>query len=345
MNFLVFGAGAVGSWLGAKLAHGGHEVALVGREPFVQAVSREGLRAALPSGETWQLRNVRAAVSAAQCAMMQFDAALVCVKAYDVDEAIRELRPLAERLPDLVFLTFQNGVGAEEKFAQAFGAARVIAATTTTPISHLAPGAVKVEKLSGGEGLAFFDGRRETEDGNASSSSSVFRLPSALAATLYPDPRAMKWSKLFLNVMGNAASAVTGKTVAQIYADPLLFRQELGMLKEIIAVMRMDKIGFVNLPGAPAFALAQAVRFLPAVALQPVFAKAVAGGRGDKRPSLFYDAQNHTGRSEVNWLNGAVVEAGRRVGVPTPINQKLTEEVMALVTRDGRRETGVKQQE
>lgn len=336
MHILVFGAGAVGSWLGAKLAHGGHDVTCIGREPFVQAVSREGLRAALPGGETWQLRNVRAAASAAQCAAMKFDAVLVCVKAYDVDEAIRELRPLAERLPDAVFLTFQNGVGAEEKFAQAFGAGRVIAATTTTPVSHVAPGAVKVEKRSGGEGLAFFDGRREAGDGNASSSSSVFRLPSALAATLYPDPRAMKWSKLFLNVMGNAASAITGKTVAQIYDDPHLFRQELGMLKEIIAVMRAQNIGFVNLPGAPAFALAQAVRFLPALALRPIFAKAVAGGRGEKRPSLFYDAQNHTGRSEVGWLNGAVAQAGQRVGVPTPINQRMTEEVMKKTMDDGR---------
>lgn len=329
MNFLVFGAGAVGAWLGAKLARSGHDVTCVGRESFVQAVSREGLRVTLPNGEAWQLRNIRAATRVADCAMLKFDFVLVCVKAYDVDEAIHQLRPLAERLPDLKFITCQNGVGAEEKFASAFGVARVLAAVTTTPVSQLAPGVVRVEKLSGGEGLAWLEDRRpKTEDGE---SSSVSGLPSALSAKIYPDYRAMKWSKLFLNVMGNAASAITGKTAAQIYSDPELFRQELGMLREVAAVMRAQGIGFVNLPGAPAAVLAQAVRFLPAALLQPALARVVAGGRGDKRPSLFYDAQNHTGRSEVTWLNGAVAAAGARVGALAPINQRLTDEVMERV--------------
>lgn len=320
MNFLVFGAGAIGSWLGAKLAQGGHEVTLVGREAFVNAVSQNGLRVELPDGQKWQLRQVRAAASVAQCAAMKFDAVLVCVKSYDVSEAIRELRPLAERLPECVFLTFQNGIGTEEKFAEVFGVGRVIAATTITPVSYLAAGAVKVEKLSGGEGLALLE---PTDEQPAILQS----LSLALNAKSYPDYKAMKWSKLFLNVMGNAASAITGKTMTEIYADPLLFRQELGMMKEIIAVMSAMKVGFVNLQGAPAFALAQAVRFLPAAALRPIFLKAVVGGRGDKRPSLFYDAQNHTGRSEVMWLNGAVAQAGNRMGVPTPINQMLTDGV------------------
>jgi len=58
--------------------------------------------------------------------------------------------------------------------------------------------------------------------------------------------------------------------------------------------------------------------------------KAVGGGRGGKKPSFHIDLYSGRGRSEVEWLNGAVVRYGEKAGVPAPINRLLTETLLAL---------------
>jgi 2-dehydropantoate 2-reductase len=58
--------------------------------------------------------------------------------------------------------------------------------------------------------------------------------------------------------------------------------------------------------------------------------KAIGGGRGSKMPSFHIDLYSGRGKSEVDWLNGAVVRYGEKVGVPTPVNKLLTETLLAL---------------
>lgn len=330
MNVLVFGAGAIGAYLGAKLARRGHEVTFVGRRALSESIARDGL--SVEGADAYRATHVRAAESADVLAMMRFDVCLVCTKAYAVAEAIRGLRATAQRLPDLPFVTFQNGIGSEEAFAGAFGAGRVIAGTTTTPVSVLGPGRVRVEK-AGGEGLALV--ARGEGDGPAFATVTTRALlRAALDAHDYADFRAMKWSKLLLNLIGNATSAILDLSVADVYADPRAFGLELAMLREALAVMRAMGLRAHNLPRGPAATLAAAVRAVPAPLLRPMLARMVARGRGDKRPSLHAEVAGRTGRSEVPWLNGAVVVRGRDVGVPTPVNAVLTDTLTRLVRGD-----------
>jgi 2-dehydropantoate 2-reductase len=58
--------------------------------------------------------------------------------------------------------------------------------------------------------------------------------------------------------------------------------------------------------------------------------KAIGGGRGAKMPSFHIDLHAGRGKSEVDYLNGAVVRAGRKLGIPTPVNQTLTQTLLAL---------------
>jgi 2-dehydropantoate 2-reductase len=144
----------------------------------------------------------------------------------------------------------------------------------------------------------------------------------------YPDPDRMKWSKLLTNIVTNATSAILGWPPAQILAHPALFRVEIEALREAVRVMR--RIGFSpqNLPHVPVGLLGRAV-FLPESLIQPVFRRVVSTGRGEKLPSFNYDIAR--GRSEVRWLNGAVVHQGAQSGVPTPANHILTEMMLDLV--------------
>jgi len=62
--------------------------------------------------------------------------------------------------------------------------------------------------------------------------------------------------------------------------------------------------------------------------------KAVGGGRGAKMPSFHIDLHSDRGKSEVDWLNGAVVRKGLENHFPTPVNQVLTETLLALTRRE-----------
>jgi 2-dehydropantoate 2-reductase len=335
MNAMLLGAGAVGCWIGANLMRAGHRVTFVGRQQFVDVASTEGLRAHLPNGQLWHLAGVDAVSSVAE-AMQHgpFDAAIVCVKAYSVDDAIRELHFAdAQFTADTIrFVAFQNGVGSEEKFVQAFGAQRVIAATLTSPVSLDAPNAIRLEREGGGVGLSPLSAGEGLGVGRgfAAFAAALSRAP-LLHVKTYTDYRAMKWSKLFLNIVGNATSAILDLSVAEIYADPRLFAVEMRMLRETLAVMRAQNISVVNLPGYRAASLARAVSLLPNAILQPLLKSRIAQGRGDKRPSFYYDIANRTDRSEVTCLNGAVADAGRRLGLPTPVNETLTRMLVDLV--------------
>ncbi|MGQ0603392.1 MAG: ketopantoate reductase family protein, partial [Anaerolineales bacterium] len=155
-----------------------------------------------------------------------------------------------------------------------------------------------------------------------------------LNARGYASASAMKWSKLLANLIGNATSAILDMPVAGIYRHAQLFKLEMAMLRECLAVMRAKRIDVVDLPGTPVRALAWGTR-LPATLARPLIRRAVASGRGGKMPSFHIDLHSGRGRTEVGWLHGAVVRHGAACGVATPVNRALTETLEAL--SDGQR--------
>jgi 2-dehydropantoate 2-reductase len=113
-----------------------------------------------------------------------------------------------------------------------------------------------------------------------------------------------------------------------------LYRLEIRQLREALAVMRAQQIRVVDLPGTPVRLLAFAVRYLPLAVSRPFLSKAVGSGRGGKMPSFHIDLYSKRGKSEVDYLNGAVAQAGRRLGIPTPVNQLLTDTLLGLTREE-----------
>jgi 2-dehydropantoate 2-reductase len=62
---------------------------------------------------------------------------------------------------------------------------------------------------------------------------------------------------------------------------------------------------------------------LPAFLAQLILEPQIGGARGNKMPSLWWDLQRGKGRTEVHALNGAIVDAGARASIPTPVNSVL----------------------
>ncbi len=322
MNILIIGAGAIGGYLGGKLAVQ-HNVTLFDRAPLVDAVRTRGLHLIEPETET-TVTNLTAGTSLDEifARTPRCDLAIVCVKAYDTATAIQALRPYADRIDRI--LTPQNGVSNEDLLGAAFGPAKIISGTVLNPIGVPEIGAVRLEKRKGGVGLA-------PVQGPIDSVAEVMR-GTRLPVHVYADYRSMKWSKLILNLIGNVTSAILDMTTRETFADRRLFKIEVAALRETVAVMRAKSIKPVPLPGYPVPWLVLGIRFAPLWLLHQIMQPMAAAGRGDKPPSLLIDLRSGRTKSEIDELNGAVVRAGQAIGVKTPINAALVNTLHDLLS-------------
>ncbi len=317
MRILIYGAGAVGCYIGGHLAAAGHSVTLLGREPLARAARASGL-AIRTAQSTLHIRDIRAASSLDEALSGEYDWIAFTMKAYDTAQSALELQARLVKPPPIV--SFQNGVGNEESLIAAFGAERVAAGTMTTPVSMPEPGIVVEEKP---RGLAV------AVDSPAATPVLEALRQTQLPTTTVQTAASLKWSKLLLNIVGNATAAILDMSPADIFADPELFAIEYEALREAIAIIHLQGISVVNLPGSPARLLALAVQYLPASLLRPLLLRQVATGRGAKPPSLLADLRAKKRRTEVPWLNGAIVQAADRMDRLVPVNH-----VLALTVSD-----------
>ncbi|WP_232547238.1 ketopantoate reductase family protein [Propioniciclava soli] len=319
MKFLFLGAGAIGTYIGGSLAASGQTVAFV-EQPATAAVIRErGLRVTTAGGvravDTVTVYDSPADALAAG----PHDVAVVALKSFDTADAIDSLVATGASLPAI--LSLQNGVDNEATIAARVGASGVIAGTVVSAVGKPGVGEA-VEEKHRGMGVAL---------GHPLSDRLVAALDGAgLACRGFADADAMKWSKLLTNLTGNATSAILDLPVAALFSDADLYRVEVEVLRECLRVMRAMGLRPVDLPGTPVRLLALAAQRLPRVIAQPALTRALGSGRGDKMPSFHIDLHSGRGRSEVEFLNGAVVRHGAAHGVPTPVNEVLTRTLLAL---------------
>ncbi|MEK7327546.1 MAG: ketopantoate reductase C-terminal domain-containing protein [Chloroflexota bacterium] len=143
----------------------------------------------------------------------------------------------------------------------------------------------------------------------------------------------MKWTKLLTNLMGNATAAICDVSTEEVFTHPGLYAIEVGALKEAMAVMNAKGLAAVALPHSPTLQLAFALQYLPPKLYQPAFRRALAGGRGNKKPSLHLDLSAGKTRTEVSYLNGAVARHAEAIGLQAPVNRALAETLEGIAER------------
>lgn len=327
LRVLVFGGGAIGSLLGHRLSQAGHEVTILGRPSYVEAVTKRGLRLGDPDASSEDLVAYPHAVTKIEDLppdQRSWDLVLLTVKAYDTSEAARTLAP--HLLPHVPLLIVQNGVGGEEQAQQVLKQTTIISAALTLSVSMLAPAHIRLETTRGGLSLA------PTGEGQAVGPWAELFAEAGLKVTGYPDYRALKWSKLLLNILANAIPAILDLSAGAAFSDPALFTLERSAFLEALAVVRGLQLRPVSFAGYPVPLLARAMETLPAFLLRPVLGRIVASGRGGKPPSLQMDLASGQGRSEVRYLNGAVVDHAKHLGIHVPVNEVVLDTLVGIVT-------------
>lgn len=319
LRVLSFGAGAIGTYIGGSLALQDHLVVFLERPQVAEELRQRGLRLSLPAREA-QIASPRVASSIDEAlALGPFDIGIFALKSFDTQPALDGLSAHRQVLPPI--LSLQNGVDNEPAIATFLGADRVIHGTVTSAVGRRAAGDIVLERLRGiGISAAHPLSQRLAAAMNEA----------GLNAQLYAHPPAMKWSKMLTNLLANASSAILGMTPAEVFGHPGLYRLEIEQLREALAVMRALGLPVVDLPATPVRLLAFGVRRLPVRLSRPLIARAVGGGRGKKMPSFYIDLHSGRGKSEVDYLNGAVVRQGADFNLPTPANRTLNETLLAL---------------
>ncbi|MGE5376643.1 MAG: ketopantoate reductase family protein, partial [Bacteroidota bacterium] len=212
----------------------------------------------------------------------------------------------------------------EPAIAEALGKDRVIYGTVTSAIGRRGAGDIVLEKL---RGVGVAKGHPLSEKLNSALDKAF------LNSRLFEDAASMKWSKMLTNLLANPTSAILDMTAAEVFANRDLYRLEIAMLRECLAVMGAQNIKVVDLPGTPVRALAFATK-LPPWLSKPFLARAAGAGRGGKMPSFHIDLHAGRGKSEVEYLHGEVVRAGEKCNVPTPVNKVLTGTLVALTNKE-----------
>jgi len=322
LKILCFGAGAIGSYVGGSLATRGHEVHFIDRPETIEKIKKFGIRLVLPEGPFDIVPDYLWSSFDEAIRENQFNFSIVAVKSFDTETLIESWSDKKALIPPVLCL--QNGVENEIKISSVLGPEKTISGTVTTAIGRIENGII-VERLRG-IGI---------ENKNALTENIITIMNEAgLQAVGFKDAKSMKWSKLLTNLTTNASSAILGMTPAEILSDSDLFKIEIEQLRETIRVMRALRISVTDLPGTPVKLFAIIVEKFPHLISKMILKKAISGGRGGKMPSFYLDLKSNRKKSEVDYLNGAVVRFGKEANMPAPVNKKLTEVLTQLTLGD-----------
>lgn len=303
MNVAILGAGAMGSVIGALLGRAGHNVTLIDvwREA-VEAINRDGLRIQNKAGET-NVSRVRAVVEPEDVAD-PVDLLLVFVKCYHTVEAIRSVLPILG--PHSMVLTLQNGWGNGPRIAEVVGEKRVLLGVCYHSATVLGPGLVR----HGGVGKTMIGEINGESTARLKAVADLFAT-SGIEVVASNQVMVEVWSKLALNCVTLATSAVPRITADRLLETAAMRDLCRGLLREVVAV--------ANAQGIP---LDFEERW---TAITSLCAKLAPETKG----SMLQDVERHR-RTEINVINGAIVDAGKRLKISTPLNQAMFDLVKAV---------------
>jgi 2-dehydropantoate 2-reductase len=324
-RLLLMGCGAVGGVVAGSLLRAGHDLALVTHnEEITGAINTAGLQVTTPGG-AW----IVPAIAHTRLEEVEgaFDAAYLAMKATGVEQAAAEV---AGRLsPGGYVVTLQNGV-VEDRVAGILGQERVVGALVGWGATMHAPGIY--EMTSRGElVVGELDGRRTPR---------VQRLKAVLDAaaptTVSANIYGVLWSKLAINCATSAPGAVSGQILGEILRRGDMRRLGLAIIGEVIDVAQASGIilepvgGTLDLERLYLPPERRNGDFGPDLVIKHAIMLLV-GLKFRKLKSSMLQSLERGRQPEIDTKNGYVVDRGREVGIPTPVNGALVAMVRQIV--------------
>ena len=313
VRVVVYGAGAIGSLVGARLHEAGVSVQLIGREAQVNAIRTNGLQVkGLRDSHVVQLPATTTLEGPA-------DIILLTVKSQDVQGACRVI---AQKNSDATVVTMQNGVRSDREAADILGRGRIVGCVLNISATYLEPGVVEQNTRE------FFQVGAPFPEAGARVDPVVAVLSPTLRVEIAPDIARARWTKLMAN-LNNAIMAITGLPIGKALRHPGLARLSIATIREGVRTAQLGGFGLDQSRRARTFRL---MSTLPMSLSYPIFRKRLAGNfppDSTYGPSTLQSLRRGSS-SELDYLNGEIVTLGKQIGRPTPYDTGLLEQGRAV---------------
>lgn len=307
MKTAIIGAGAIGGYVGVKLALAGEDVTFMVRGANLDAIRKNGMKLIMDDGTEHMARNVKATNNYDEASPQ--DVVVLAVKAHQLEAVANDVPKLFG--PDTVVVTMQNGIpywyfhkhGGELEgsrmesvdptglISEKIPAQRVIGCVVYPASKLVAPGVVKHI-----EGDRFPVGELDGSTSDRVTRVSECFTRAGFKAPVLDNVRAEIWLKLWGNLTFNPISALTHSTLVDICQNPLT--------RELAAAMMTEAQTIANKLG---------------ITFRVPLERRIAGAEkvGKHKTSMLQDFE--AGREpEIEALVGSVVELGRLTHTPTP---------------------------
>jgi 2-dehydropantoate 2-reductase len=292
---LVFGTGAIGGYYGACLQRGGHELVFVARGAGLEALRATGLHVTGAMGDF-----AVEPVQVTDAPSGDFDLVLLCVKAYDLDDATDALKDCTGAV-----LTLQNGVEAPYRARTALGD-RVLAGTTGIVDDMPSPGRVEVTSSYAWIRFGEPDGGGIT--GRVQRAGRWLHVD-GIEPIAETDVRIALWMKMGLMCGMAGLTTLHGRPMGEILGDAELRRTFVQIVREVDAVGRAKGIDL------PADFVDDRIAYAERIDPSSMSSMSRDFARGK--------------RIEVDTFNGAIVRMGAELGVRTPRNADVYDAIRA----------------
>lgn len=304
-NICVVGIGGIGGYVAGRLSTAprirhGTNLSLVARGAHLEAIRENGLVFKPASGEDILCRPSAATDRPADLPIQ--DLVLLCVKGYGLTEACEGLKPAVG--PETAVLPLLNGIDIYDRVKKLLPGAVVLPGCIYISSALKEPGTVA---QSGGKGniVAGFDPARRDYD--------PLPLTEIMEEAGIPfewkdDPLNALWTKYIFIASYGLVTAVSGKTIGGVLADPGLRALMQGVLGEISALAAAKGAG------------------LPPNAVEDVFMKGAAFPF-DTKTSFQRDVEIPGRPNEGELFGGTIVRMGRELGIPTPVSEDLDKKI------------------
>ena len=324
MRSAIYGAGSLGTILGAWLTKNGVPVDLINRNrSHVDALRKNGARI---TGTVEMSVPVSALLPEEMSGL--YDVIFLMTKQLNNRETVSFLKNyLAE---DGVIATLQNGIP-EDSIAEIVGAERTIGVTVEWGATMTAPGESRLTSDPGS--LSFHMGRMPgVPDEKLEEVKNI--LEHMCPVEFETNLPGARWSKLLINATFSGLGTVMGGTFGDVIRDPLGKELAVRCMKEVIDVGRAAGVTFAPVQGKNIVSLfywTNPVKKAAAKLILPVAMKKHAA----IEPSMLQDLKKNR-PCEIDAINGVVCEWGRKKGIPTPVSSRIVEIVHEI--QDGKRQ-------
>jgi aldehyde:ferredoxin oxidoreductase len=309
-KFAVIGAGPVGSIVAAFLAKGGYEVTLCDIDmKLLEPALNRGI--VIEGTDTLQAKVARITTRIEDLQSDPPDVIVVAVKAIAlpaVASALRGFADAAGKSGGPYVISWQNGIDTELLLAQQLGNRPVMRGVVNLGCVPIEPGRVRIGFHIRPHHIQELDPRSRDA---AVAICKVF-TECGLDTLHSEEIRDLVWRKAILNGCMNPICAVTGKTMAELIEDPILFHLVGALIKEGVSVARANE-----------YALGSG--FYP-------YCIDYIKSAGHHKPSMLQDIEAGR-RTEVDFINGKIAEYGAQAEVPTPYNTMIRGLVKAMESK------------